>query len=598
MLAGMIALGINALVRSLARSNKAENNQVKVVLFSLLVCATIGILCNLILPIYGNYEYVTVGPSGSLIFVFATAFAIVRHKMFDIRAVIARSLGYTLSVSVLSAIYGLFVFGIASYAFDLHISAVYQILLSLSTGLAGLIFQKPIKAFDRFTNKVFYRDAYDPQELFDQLNRTLVSSLELNFLLKHSSKILADNLKSEFTVVALKGSEFGDYRIIGTTKKVFDLTDIEKFRELTPKYHQTVIVADYLDGKYAEIKRLLRKNNISVLIRLASDASRDEEGLGYIALGPKKSGNPYNSQDIRVLDTVANELIIAIQNALHFEEIQRFNLTLQAKIAEATRQLQRTNSKLEALDETKDDFISMASHQLRTPLTSVKGYLSMVLDGDAGKVSETQRKMLSQAFISSQRMVYLIADLLNVSRLKTGKFIIDPSPTDLSKLITEEVSQLVETAESRELKLTYSKPASFPVLQLDETKTRQVIMNFIDNAIYYTPPGGHIDVQLIDKGVTIELRIVDDGIGVPSSEQYHLFTKFYRARNAQKARPDGTGLGLFMAKKVIAAQGGAIIFESKEGKGSTFGFSFSKARLENPTPVAVPIEPKVPAAVK
>jgi signal transduction histidine kinase len=188
--------------------------------------------------------------------------------------------------------------------------------------------------------------------------------------------------------------------------------------------------------------------------------------------------------------------------------------------------------------------------------------------------------MLGQAFISSQRMVYLIADLLNVSRLKTGKFVIEPAPTNLAEMVSEEIDQLVETAAGKGIQLTYKKPKDFPVLMLDETKTRQVVMNFVDNAIYYTPSGGHIAVELAETPTSVELKVVDDGIGVPASEQHHLFTKFYRARNAQKARPDGTGLGLFMAKKVILAQGGSIIFESTEGKGSTFGFLFSK-----PTPV-------------
>jgi len=115
---------------------------------------------------------------------------------------------------------------------------------------------------------------------------------------------------------------------------------------------------------------------------------------------------------------------------------------------------------------------------------------------------------------------------------------------------------------------------------LDETKTRQVIMNFADNAIYYTPNGGHISVNLVETTESVELTVVDDGLGVPKHDQHHMFTKFYRASNAKKARPDGTGLGLFMAKKVIIAQGGAIIFKSEEGKGSTFGFSFPKAKLK------------------
>ena len=117
---------------------------------------------------------------------------------------------------------------------------------------------------------------------------------------------------------------------------------------------------------------------------------------------------------------------------------------------------------------------------------------------------------------------------------------------------------------------------------LDETKTRQVIMNFVDNAIYYTPSGGRIKVVLSETPASIEFRVIDTGIGVPKSEQPHLFTKFYRAGNARKARPDGTGLGLFMAKKVVTAEGGAIIFDTREGKGSTFGFMFPKTKLMVP----------------
>jgi len=306
------------------------------------------------------------------------------------------------------------------------------------------------------------------------------------------------------------------------------------------------------------------------------------EGVGYIILGNKKNGDAYTPDDIRILDIIANELVIAVQNALRFEEIEKFNNTLQNKVDDATKELRRTNEKLQALDEAKDEFISMASHQLRTPLTSIKGYISMVMEGDAGKITSAQRKLLNQSFISSQRMVFLIADLLNVSRLRTGKFILEPKPSNLADVVESETKQLVETAASRNLELTYSKPTNFPTLMLDETKIRQVIMNFIDNAIYYTPAGGHIKVNLEDKSASVELTVTDDGIGIPKHEQPHMFNKFYRADNAKKARPDGTGLGLFMAKKVIIAQGGSLIFKSEEGKGSTFGFSFAKSKLAVP----------------
>jgi len=173
-------------------------------------------------------------------------------------------------------------------------------------------------------------------------------------------------------------------------------------------------------------------------------------------------------------------------------------------------------------------------------------------------------------------MVYLIADLLNVSRLQTGKFIIEPKEVYLPDVVREELAQLTETAKAKRITFNYTMPDTFPTLRLDETKIRQVIMNFADNALYYTPAGGHAEVVLKETKSSVELTITDSGMGVPKSDQHKLFSKFYRAENARKARPDGTGLGLFMAQKVIIASGGSIIFRSKEGVGSTFGFTFPK----------------------
>lgn len=291
-------------------------------------------------------------------------------------------------------------------------------------------------------------------------------------------------------------------------------------------------------------------------------------GLMVVGLVSDSAEEALSENDQDLIERLAGAVGIALDNKFLLEENIR-----------VLEQLQRTNKKLKALDETKDEFISMASHQLRTPLTSVKGYMSMVLEGDAGELNKAQKELLKQAFVSSQRMVYLIADLLNVSRLKTGKFVIEPFPTNLSEVVEGELSQLKEVAKSKKLTLNYKKPKDFPTLMLDETKIRQVIMNFADNAIYYTPSGGKISIELKEDRQNIYFLVKDNGLGVPKDEQSKLFTKFYRAKNARKARPDGTGLGLFMAKKVINAQGGDIIFESHEGQGSTFGFTFTKSKL-------------------
>ena len=320
--------------------------------------------------------------------------------------------------------------------------------------------------------------------------------------------------------------------------------------------------------------------NLAALVKLQGIVRGHVQHPGYILLGQKRSGGLYSTQDVQILEIIADELVIAIQNALRFEEIQQFNITLRKKIDEATHELRRVNARLRELDKTKDEFISMASHQLRTPLTAVKGYLSMVLEGDAGPVKKEQKELINRSFAGAQKMVYLIADMLNVSRLQTGKFVIDNHPTDLTEVVQGEVDQLLEEAAAKQIKLTYQKPAGFPVLNLDETKIRQVIMNFLDNALYYTPNGGEITVKLESTSDSVTYTVTDTGVGVPKSVQHHLFSKFYRADNAKKMRPDGTGLGLFMAKKVVVAQGGAIIFKSTEGKGSTFGFSFPRKGME------------------
>jgi len=333
---------------------------------------------------------------------------------------------------------------------------------------------------------------------------------------------------------------------------------------------------------------------VSIIINLWQKSHSQSESIGYIVLGAKKSGNAYNKQDIDVLITIKNELIIAVQNILHFEEIQQFNTTLQGRVEDATRKLKMTNDKLKRMDETKDEFISMASHQLRTPLTSVKGYISMVLDGDVGPINHQQRELLGQSFQSSQRMANLISDLLNLSRINTGKFVIEESPVYLPAIIETELQQLREMAQGKQIDLKLTVPPAFPTLMLDDGKMHQAVMNLIDNALYYTPAGGKVEVQLIDTPSTVEFRVVDNGIGVPREAQRHLFGKMFRAENARRARPDGTGLGLFMVKKVVVEQQGAIIFETEENKGSTFGFRFNKK--DHLVPDAdTPVPPQLPA---
>lgn len=258
---------------------------------------------------------------------------------------------------------------------------------------------------------------------------------------------------------------------------------------------------------------------------------------------------------------------------------------LTQRIQEATAELTKANDELKRVDATKDEFVSMASHQLRTPLTSIKGYISMVLEGDAGEINADQRKLLNEAFTSSERMVRLIGDFLNVSRLQNGKFMIDRTAIDLPAVVAQEIATVQEIATGKGIGIAFHQPSRYPRLYLDEEKIRQVIMNFLDNAVYYSPESKVVSVRLYTSEGFAVFEVVDRGMGVPKAAQRHLFTKFFRADNALKQRPDGTGVGLYLAKKVIDGHGGKVFFESAEHQGSTFGFRLPIKKLSLPPSV-------------
>ena len=587
-------VGLGSIIFATTRASRQYRQQTRTVLIGVFIGAVTIILSNVVLPnlVQGVNQgaHIVQDSSyfGALIMLFLFSYSIIRHRLFDIRLIVARSLAYLLLLASLAGLFVVTIFAATSIFFqnkNLDDTSVRLTFAIIAIILAFAL--QPLKGFfDRITNKIFYRDAYDSQELLNELNKSLIATIDLKVLLEKSAKIISDTLKVEHISFAVHGAQTVDslqqagLRFVGGSETYFDKELLKSVVASAAHNRQKVLVADELEQDNHHLRELLQKANTAVFVKLEGKTVGRNQRPGYILLGSKRSGGLYSPQDVRVLEIIADELVIATQNALRFEEISQFNITLRQKVEEATKELRHVNSRLRELDKTKDEFISMASHQLRTPLTTVKGYLSMLLEGDIGSVKKEQKEILQNAFDGSNRMVYLIADLLNVSRLQSGKFVIDNKPTDLAEVVQGEVEQLRAQALTRQVELNYKRPEHFPALALDETKIRQVIMNFLDNALYYTPKGGKVDVVLTATDSTVSYTVTDTGLGVPKEVQHHLFTKFYRADNAKKMRPDGTGLGLFMAKKVVVAQGGAIIFKSTEGKGSTFGFSFPRRSME------------------
>lgn len=228
-------------------------------------------------------------------------------------------------------------------------------------------------------------------------------------------------------------------------------------------------------------------------------------------------------------------------------------------------------SREKVVEKLKTEFVSLAAHQLRTPLSAIKWTLKMLLDGDLGKVNPNQREYIEKTYKSNERMITLINDLLNVTRIEEGRYLYKQNLTEVQSLVEFVISSLKEKAKNQDVKLIFKKPEEkMPKIKADVEKIRMAIYNIINNAISYTLSGGKVEVLLTKEDNNMKIIVSDSGIGIPEDQQKRVFSKFFRADNAVKEDTTGTGLGLYITKNIIEAHKGKIWFESESGKGTTF----------------------------
>ncbi|OGM13125.1 hypothetical protein A3D84_04745 [Candidatus Woesebacteria bacterium RIFCSPHIGHO2_02_FULL_42_20] len=222
------------------------------------------------------------------------------------------------------------------------------------------------------------------------------------------------------------------------------------------------------------------------------------------------------------------------------------------------------------IDRAKTEFVSLASHQLKTPLSVINWYTEMLIDGDAGGLNEKQRRYINEVARGSHRMVDLVNSLLNVSRLELGTFIVEPEKVDLKKIVRSVLDEFKVKIDEKKLKITFVISKSFPKYLLDPKLTRIIVQNLVSNSIKYTSNGGWVKIAVGQVKDKILISVLDDGCGIPAGQQSNIFNKLFRADNARVLDPDGTGLGLYIVKTILANVGGEIWFKSREKKGTNF----------------------------
>lgn len=232
--------------------------------------------------------------------------------------------------------------------------------------------------------------------------------------------------------------------------------------------------------------------------------------------------------------------------------------------------IERDITKEKDVDKAKTEFVSLASHQLRTPLTAINWYVEMMMNGDAGKISKDQKSYLEEVYKGSKRMVELVNSLLNVSRIDLGTFAIDPEPTNFVSVSKDVLSELKPSIMKKKMKIKQSYDRELPLINADQKLLRIVFQNLLSNAVKYTSENGTISIGIKKDAGDVLITVSDNGYGIPEKQQSQIFEKLFRADNARQKETDGTGLGLYVLKSIVEKNNGKVWFDSIENKGTTF----------------------------
>jgi signal transduction histidine kinase len=243
------------------------------------------------------------------------------------------------------------------------------------------------------------------------------------------------------------------------------------------------------------------------------------------------------------------------------------------------RELDAANSELRQLDELKSEFVSVAAHELRTPLSSILGYVEILLDESFGPLSHSQRDYLEIVQRSASRLADITKNLLDVTRIEAGRIDLVLLPTDLPALVAAVAAEFEPQLETKSQRLTLRARPKLPPVLADETRAAQILGNLLSNASKYTPDGGAITVSVspTEEEGFLQVAVEDTGVGISYEDQDKLFTRFFRADSASRTRASGAGLGLYITRSLVELHGGRIWFESELDKGSTFYVTFPTA---------------------
>ncbi|MFA6393677.1 MAG: ATP-binding protein [Patescibacteria group bacterium] len=529
------------------------------------------------------------------VYVASIAYAIIRYRLMDIR-IVARRIFIYFGAGAFT--YGFFYFTIWLY------SRAFGGIFSSGAYAAGLVvapafvfgFYRLDNGLKRFANKYLFASLYNYQETINKLTDELNNYIDLNKVISLIVDTIKKTMQLDRAGVLLVNAEtrpisYQIAKVIGFNRQNGISLVQDNFLTRQLEKTQKPLVRDELTLLSRDARILKDKKSIETLhahmkkieASLCLPLMSGKKLIGIIVLGAKISGDAYTSEDLELLNTLSKQAGIAVENARLYKKIEDFSETLQEKVDEQTKDitakkealekktkdLEENNAYMKKLLAMRSEFLDTASHQLRTPVSVIKGMLSMILEGDMSK--ENIDKFMKASFEKSIKLGEIINDILRASETESEKFNLKFEKADIKAILEKIIEDKRILADKKGLSFKLTVAGKLSPVMIDEKYMSEAIGNLIDNSIKYTVKGG-VFIKAEEKERIIFIRVSDTGIGIPKEDEPKLFDKFVRAKNAVNAYADGTGLGLYIVKKIVTMHKGASIeIEwTEENRGTTF----------------------------
>jgi len=547
--------------------------QIKNVLIGYFLASSMAMVTNLLMPWMGYFFQNWMGQILTLAMVTFTVYTIMRYRLMDIRTIASKVYVYFLvaffgySFFYMSLFVEEFFFGNIHNLNALAFSPVLAFLFAISF----LPFFKKIQA----SSDVIFFKGYNPRSIIKDVALQLSAVIDLDELLNIISAEFKKILASEEIDVLLFDKD-------GNCSSVYQGNKIKLNSKNSICKHamrdKSIMVRDEIniqERKFllGELDKLNAKIVAPLIIRY--------KVIGMIILGEKMDYSPYTKEDIEFLEIISSQAAVAIENAQLYQEVEDFNKTLKQKVDKQTKEITEKADHLRKLMDMRSEFLDITSHQLRTPVTVIKGVLSMIEEGSVPK--RKMKDFIRGALDKSIKLGEIINDILRASEMDTDKFTLNLKEVDLNPILEKiEEDKKTSMQVKKSIKLIFNLPKKpLPNVLSDAKYIEQAIVNLINNSFQYTIEG-YINLSTEVKDKSLVIRVADSGIGIPKESIPKLFQKFGRAENAVATYTDGSGLGLFIIKQIVDATPGAKIEIEKTAldKGTTFALTLPVYKKE------------------